>query len=76
MIRCGNNRIQFANFNMYGGNILSTGDVTATVETNFVRGTLEAAYFTGTQGFSFSGGNLKADRCVTNIDNSDNIYKS
>lgn len=69
MIRCGNNRIQFANFNMYGGNILSTGDVTATVETNFVRGTLEAAYFTGTQGFSFSGGNLKADRCVTNIDN-------
>ena len=69
VIRCGNNRIQFANFNMYGGNILSTGDVTATVETNFVRGTLEAAYFTGTQGFSFSGGNLKADRCVTNIDN-------
>lgn len=69
VLRCDHNRIQLANFNMVGGNILSTGDVAAAIETNFVRGTLNADYFNSTKGFTFSGGNLAADRFITNIDN-------
>lgn len=69
VIRCDNNRIQLANFNMYGGSLLSTGDVSAAIDTNFVRGTLETPYFNSLKGFTFSGGSLLAERFITDIDN-------